>query len=97
MRHGPRDRDLAAIFEPDGEATSNIAVSYRSARARNSRRPREASPANCLFRCLQRQSAHGAARAAKKLDSLPAIGTEAMYVGGDGAAAGTSRRQRKVQ
>ena len=96
-RHRPRNGDLAGVFEADRKASRQLIVSDRGARARNPRRPGEASAARCLVGRLEWKAACPASGVAEEVDLDPASGAKAMYVGNDGAASGAARRQREIQ
>ena len=97
MRHGPSQRDLAAVLQPDRETAREFAISHGSPSALNSRRLSETRGASCLFGRLQWEAAGRAARLAEELDLFPAIGTEAVDVADDRSAAGAPRRKREIE
>jgi len=91
-RHGASDRDLSTIFEADCEVSRNLSIGHRGAGARDPRGPCEANAARGLLGRLERQPAGHATRMAKELDAFPAIGTKAVHVIDDRAAARAARR-----
>ena len=90
-RHRPCDRDLAAVFEPDRQASRNVVIRDRGPSARNPRRPRQADPAVLGLGRLEWKAAGRAACVAEEFDLFPAIGAEAVDVGDDNAAGGAAR------
>jgi len=97
MRHGPRDRDLAAVFEADGEASREIVICDRRPGARYSRRDSKAARAGGLLGRLKRKATTGAASFAQELDLLPAIRAEAVNVLDDCPAARAPGRKREIE
>ena len=97
MRHDPRHRDLPAIFESDGEAARQIAVSDCRARSRDSWGDRESAGACFLLGRFQRQTAALAAALAEELDARPALGAEAVNLVHDRFAAGAARGEREIE
>ena len=95
-RHGPRDRDLAAVFQADRQAPRQFVIGDGGAGPRNPRRLSKAGGAGRFGR-LKRQAAGRAAAVAEKFDLLPALGAEAMHLGDDRAASGAARRKREIE
>ena len=97
MRHGARDRDLAAVFQADGKAPRQIVIGHGGAASGDARRLGETARAMRLLGRFEREPAAGAAPIAEELDLLPAIRAEAVDVGHDRPATGAARRQREIE
>ena len=95
--HRPRNRNLAAVFEADSEASRQVVISNRCTASRNPRRRCEANTARVLLRGPQRQPAGRAARITQEFNLFPALGTKAVHVAYDDAAACAAGRKRKIQ
>lgn len=95
--HGPRNRDLAAIFEANGKAPAQIPVSDRGASSLDPRRIRQANAAGRCFRCLKREPAGAAPALPEKFDAVPAIDAEAVSVSDDRTATSAAGRKGEIE
>ena len=61
MRHGSRDRDLASVFQANGEAARQLVIGDSRTRPLDAGRRGEAARARSLLRGFQRKAAAAAA------------------------------------
>lgn len=95
--HCSGERDLAAVFQSNGDLARNLAISDGGAGPRDPRGPGEAGAALTCLGYLERQATCRAARISQEFNLRPAFRAEAVHLSDDRAAGGAARREEEIE